>query len=162
MTPTSAGRRDKLIEEKRHDVYRETAKWPEPTACTQCGSLFSGGRWSWEDAPAVCHRTVCPACRRIAERFPAGEVELRGEFVRLHRDDIMHLIQNTAKREKSQRPLERIMNIAEENRRPLVPTTGIHLARRIGEALHRAHKGELSVAYAKAENRIRIGWRRDD
>jgi len=39
-------RKDRLIKEKRHDVYRERIKCPEPTLCTECGALFLNGRWS--------------------------------------------------------------------------------------------------------------------
>ena len=42
----------------------------------------------------------------------------------------------------------------------LVTTTGIHVARRIGEALARAYKGDLSYQYAAAEKRIRVYWQR--
>jgi len=41
-----------------------------------------------------------------------------------------------------------------------VTTTGIHVARRIGEALARAYKGDLSYQYAEGEKRIRVYWRR--
>ncbi len=42
-------RQDRLIKEKRHDVYREWGKWPEPTICTGCSALFLNGRWSMEE-----------------------------------------------------------------------------------------------------------------
>jgi hypothetical protein len=42
----------------------------------------------------------------------------------------------------------------------LVTTTGLHLARRLGEALARAYKGELSFRYADEEASIRVYWQR--
>lgn len=41
-----------------------------------------------------------------------------------------------------------------------ITTTGIHLARRLGEALAKAYKGELSFHYADAEDTIRVSWQR--
>ena len=40
-------------------------------------------------------------------------------------------------------------------------TTDIHLPRRIGEALHHAHRGELDFHYDKEAYAIRVSWRRD-
>lgn len=39
-------RRDRLIKEERHDVYKEKSKGPDPTLCSECGALFTSGRWS--------------------------------------------------------------------------------------------------------------------
>jgi hypothetical protein len=100
-------------------------------------------------------RAVCPACRRIADRFPAGRVELSGEFLRDHREEILNLVRNAEDAEKSERPMERIMAITEEAGRALVTTTGIHVARRIGEALSRSYQGELDYRYG--DGRARSG-----
>ncbi len=39
-------RQDRLIKEKRNDVYQEWGKMPGSTLCTECGALFLKGRWS--------------------------------------------------------------------------------------------------------------------
>ena len=79
-------RQDRLIKEKRHDVYRSREKLPEPTICCDCGALYAGGRWTWGSTREKCHSVTCPACRRIADRFPAGTMELKGEFLSSHRE----------------------------------------------------------------------------
>jgi NMD protein affecting ribosome stability and mRNA decay len=161
MDKGSYGRRDRLIKEKRHDVYQERNKWPEPTLCTECGALFVGGRWSWQAASsAQTNKTICPACRRIADNYPAGYVEIKGSFFDEHRDEIISLILNIEKREKDERPLERIISIVGAKDYATVTTTGIHIARRIGEALSRAYKGGLSFQYATAAQSIRVYWER--
>ena len=160
MDKGSYGRKDRMIKEKLHNVYRERDKSLEPTICGECGALYVDGRWSWEKAPEQAGQTTCPACRRIADRFPAGHIELSGPFLAEHRDEILNLIRNIEGREKAERPLERIMSIENESGGMLVTTTGIHVARRIGEALARAYKGELSFQYAEAEKRIRVFWQR--
>lgn len=154
------GRKDRLIKEKNHDSYQEQNKWPEPTLCSQCGALFSGGRWTWYKTLEPVNEAVCPACRRIAERFPAGHVEIGGPFYEEHQEEILNLIRNTEQQEKESRPLERIMSTTTNSSGTLILTTGIHLARRIGEALARAYQGEFAMQYAEAEQRIRVQWRR--
>lgn len=125
-------RNDRLIKEKRHDAYKETGKWPEPTLCPECEALFIHGRWSWEKSPKEANKTTCPACRRIADNYPAGYVEIKGNFFLEHQEEILNLARNVEKQEKSERPLERIMAITDNKDHTLVTTTGIHLARRIG------------------------------
>lgn len=154
------GRKDRLIKEKRHDAYQEKNKWSEPSQCTQCGALFVNGRWAWRQTPIKPYEVICPACRRIADRYPAGYVELKGPFFAEHLDEILNLIHNTEAQEKSEHPLERIMATTPEANLLLVTTTGLHLARRIGEALMRAYKGELTFKYAAGDEQVRVYWRR--
>ncbi len=154
------GRRDRLMQEKRHDTYKEGKKWPEPTACTKCKSVYIEGRWTWYDVPAQANMVLCPACQRITENYPAGYLELNGSFFKNHREEMLNLIHNEEKQEKGEHPLERIMNIEEDAELILITTTGIHIARRIGEAVSRAYQGELSLTYGDGEKTIRISWSR--
>ncbi|RME77894.1 MAG: ATPase, partial [Chloroflexi bacterium] len=145
---------------KLHNVYRERDKSLPPSRCIQCGALFSEGRWTWDQPPAEVGETVCPACRRTADNFPAGYVELSGPFFMEHRQEIMNLITNTEQKEKAERPLERIMSIINEADHTLITTTGIHVARRLGEAMAKAYKGELNIQYADGEKLVRVYWQR--
>jgi hypothetical protein len=77
-----------------------------------------------------------------------------------HQTEILNLLRNVEKQEKDKHPLERIMSITTEGDHPLITTTGIHLARRLGEALAHAYKGELSFQYADGEESIRVSWQR--
>jgi hypothetical protein len=157
----SYGRKDRLIKEKRHDVYQERHKWPEPTECAKCGALFKNGRWSWAAPPlGKANKAICPACRRVIDNYPAGYVDIKGAFFEEHRDEILNLMLNVEKQEKDEHPLERIISVVEAKDHTSVTTTGIHLARRIGEALGRAYNGDLSFQYADAEARIRVAWQR--
>ena len=154
------GRKDRLIKERRHDPYRERGKWPEPTCCSQCGAVFANGRWTWQMVEGQPHETSCPACRRIADNYPAGYVGLKGAFFEEHHEEISNLVLNEEGREKSERPLERIIMVKDHSDHTLVTTTGVHVARRIGEALARAYGGELSFQYADGERSIRVFWQR--
>lgn len=153
-------RRDKMLQPECHDAYRSRGKYAEPTVCGGCGATYQDGRWSWGASPAGAHRAVCPACRRIADRLPAGVVEISGEFFEGHRDEIMNLVRNAESAEKSERPMERIIAIADAEGRTLVTTTGIHVARRIGESLARSYQGEMGFRYGADEDTIRVSWER--
>jgi hypothetical protein len=52
------------------------------------------------------------------------------------------------------------MAIQADGRGVVVTTTGAHLARRIGDALQHAYKGELDYRYNKADNLLRVNWSR--
>jgi NMD protein affecting ribosome stability and mRNA decay len=155
-------RKDRLIQERAHDVYLARGKWPAPTRCGECGAVFAGGRWQWDNSssPEAVHQVICPACRRIADRYPAGYIEIKGQFFTEHRDEILHLIERVEKQEKGRHPLERVMALTPEGDHILATTTGVHLARRIGQALARAYKGELTFSYAAAGQTIRVQWQR--
>ncbi len=160
MDKSQGRRRDKLVQEERHDTYREWGKLPEPTVCTECGALFENGRWSWKKPSAEARKAVCPACQRIADKFPEGFLEIKGEFFKKHREELLNLIHNEEESEKAEHPMERIIAIVDEGGLTLVTTTGIHMARRIGQALSAAYQGDFSLQYGDAEKSIRVYWSR--
>ncbi len=153
-------RRDKLIQEHQHDPYFSKGQNQDPSHCTECGVLFARGQFRWEDVPSQASGMQCPACRRIRDSYEGGVVRIEGDFASIHRDEILNLINNTERLEKQRRPLERLMAVSDESDIE-VTTTYEHLARRIGEAIHRAYKGELRVDYPKGEKYVRIHWKRD-
>jgi hypothetical protein len=160
MDKSSHGRRDRLIQESEHDVYRSSTKLPGPTLCRECGVVYTKGRWVWVEAPEGAITSVCPACRRIADKFPAGYIEMQGVFFAAHHDEILNLVQNVAQKEKFNHPMERIVAVEEHPESTVVTTTGVHVARGIGAALSNAYNGELSVRYLDSENCIKVRWMR--
>lgn len=152
------GRRDRLVKEKFHDTYKEVKKRPEPSVCPNCGAVYTGGRWTWTDEPEGAAKGPCPACLRIADNYPAGYVELKGAFFELRRDEILNLVNNEEKMEKGEHPMERVMAISSEADHTLITTTGVHVARRIGEAVVRAYQGDLDYTYGDNEKTIRVKW----
>ena len=143
------------------DPYNARSKPLEPTACPKCRATFIHGRWTWETAPKDAYSQVCPACRRIHDRFPAGYVTLKGAFFAANRDEIVQLIKDHEKREKEARPLQRIMGMDEKKDGSVeVTTTDSNLARGIAEALQGAFKGDLKLRYSRDENLVRAIWTR--
>ena len=154
-------RKDKLIQEYIHDPYFVKEKYREPSVCKKCGVAFQGGLFVWSKAaPGNADTMICPACRRIADNYEGGVLYLEGEFLAEHRDEIMSVIRNTEEEVSRYRPLERIMEISEEDGKVEVKTTYEHLAKKLGNALHRACKGDLKVQYLEGEKYVRVWWSR--
>ncbi|MDE2354158.1 MAG: ATPase [Betaproteobacteria bacterium] len=154
---------ERIIEELVHDAYKLRGKLPEPTICPSCGAVFRQGRWQWLDVVSlgVANEHLCPACLRMQDHFPAGYVFIAGAFAASHRNEILQLIHNEEAHQKAEHPLKRIMAIKPEEGGVLVTTTDIHLARGIGEALHRAYQGTLQFHYNPEELLLRVRWERE-
>jgi NMD protein affecting ribosome stability and mRNA decay len=154
-------RREQLLDDPRHDSYKARGKLSDPTRCPECGAVFTKGRWTWNSVPrAGAHEQPCPACERIRDGYPAGYVNLGGEYLAAHRDEILNIIRNCEEEEKAGHPLQRIMAIKDVEGGVLVTTTDAHLARRIAERVHDACKGSLALQYNKEENLVRATWTR--
>jgi NMD protein affecting ribosome stability and mRNA decay len=153
-------RRDRLPMETVMDSYKAKGKLSEPTVCPDCGAVFQAGRWQWLAAPKDAHQTICPACHRVRDHFPAGYVDVGGEYFARHEQEIMQLIKHREAKEKAGHPLQRIIAIEKTKQGAMVTTTDIHLARGIGEALHSAYQGELEFHFNSDQNRLRVNWSR--
>jgi hypothetical protein len=158
MSISQGWRRGRGVGSSRHDAYKLPAKLPEPTACPTCGAVWHKGRWTWGEKPEGAHAHVCPACQRIRDRYPAGELRLEGEFGE-RKTEILQLVHNQEAAEKADHPLERLMEIRVEQSAISITTTGNHLARRIGEALRRTWHEHVEIRYAKEDNLVRVTWR---
>lgn len=157
----SLPRTDRRLPDHESDTYGLGGKLPDPTACPSCGAMYRDGRWTWGAPPADASQTACPACRRIADDYPAGVVVADGEFAALHRREIVGLARNLEEREKRNHPLKRILRVSEPEGGPIeIATTDTHLARGIGDALHHAYQGDLDYRYTDKENLLRVYWRR--
>lgn len=153
-------RTDRLHHADEKDPYATRKKLADPTACPTCGAMYRKGRWTWGAPPADAARAECPACRRIADGYPAGIVRLSGDFAKSHADEIRGLVRHVEEREKKEHPLKRIMAVTQEGDDLVVTTTDEHLARGIGEAVHHAYQGELDYRFHETENVLRVAWKR--
>lgn len=152
-------RHDRLIQEHVHDPYKQRSKPGDMLVCRNCGAVTQDGRWQWrEHRPLGAEEGICPACRRIADGCPAGILTIEGLFAEDHREEILGLMQNQAQAETAGHPLNRIMAVSPHDGGMTITTTEIHLARRLGEALHHAYHGELSFHYEPDEYLLRLRW----
>lgn len=152
--------RDRMYEDRTNDPYRVQEKWPEPTMCPDCGAIFHQGRWQWGNTAQEAEQHLCPACRRMRDTLPAGQLTLSGAFFTEHYQEIVNLIQNIEAEAKAAHPLERIMDIGEEAGNTVITFTDAHLAHGVGEALYRAYRGELHSQHAEENDLLRISWNR--
>jgi hypothetical protein len=132
-------------------------------AYCQCGAVFSNKRWHIEENSTSPHgeqRVVCPACRRVADRNPAGIVTLKGSFFAAHGAEIDNLVRNTAEAAVMKNPLGRIMDINREKEGVTITTTDVKLAQKIGREVFKSHGGDLQFTWSRAVGPVRISWSR--
>lgn len=154
------GQHIQIMDDVRHDPFREREKLTEPCMCKSCDAVYHKGHWQWLPAPENAHMTTCPACKRIEQKMPAGYVSIKGAFAQAHLDEVLNLVRNVEAREKAEHSQKRIMEIEHLADEWLTTTTDIHLAHGIGEALYKAYKGKLDSHFNKDEYLLRVSWQR--
>jgi len=151
------------LAEEIHDPYRTPRKARSPARCSDCGAIYRKGRWTWERLlPPPPTTLVCPACRRIRDRYPAGEITIGGSFFVAHADEALRLVRNVENAEHCTHPLQRVIAIARKDGKAIVTTTDLHVARRIAHALESAWGGQLATHYDEGGYFVRITWERND
>jgi hypothetical protein len=90
---------------------------------------------------------TCPACPRIQDDYPAGELTLSGGFLKDHAREIIRVVRNTEALENQEHPRQRFMGVKQAGDHLVITTTDIHLARRIAHGIEDAYKGELVTHY---------------
>lgn len=144
------------------DAYQSKVGVSGAAYC-KCGAVFSNKRWHFAERGTTPHgeqQVVCPACRRIADRNPAGIVSLKGSFFATHKAEIDNLIKNTAEAAVMKNPLGRIMDISSGKDDLTITTTDVKLAQKIGREVFKSHGGELQFTWSHAESPVRIFWSR--
>ena len=142
------------------DPYALRTKLSEHSICPSCGAVYHSGHWQWLAPPQHAKEVVCTACRRTAERMPAGYLYIEGTFAHDHRTELLELINNRAARARDEHPMQRVMSVETEGEKTVVTTTDVHLARNLGSALKSAFQGTLDVKYSADEHLVRAYWRR--
>jgi len=158
----STQRRDQLMQERIHDPYKARAKHAGPAICPRCKAVWDAGRWFWSSQSLdQAESALCPACHRIDDKYPAGELHVSGQFALAHRQEILDLMRNCEAREGREHPLARIMTIEHREDELYVTTTDLHLPRVIANALERAFKRQAEFHYDLEGYYARIRWSRE-
>ncbi len=149
------------------DPYRPWGGLKGRPVCSSCGSLYLRKTWHLpEKSPKKAKKTeslnrvLCPACRKIRDKFSSGIVQLQGDFLVVHKGEILNRIKNEADRAAQVNPLERIILIEDFGDRVRVETTSERFAQRIGRELQRAFKGKTTYHWPKEDKQIRVEWTR--
>ncbi len=147
------------------DPYLPKGSGGEIAVCARCHAIYQRRHWFFDEelftrsaAAAATRQVTCPACQKIDDNYPEGEVVLRGDFLGTHRDEIMNLVSNEEERAKGLNPLERIVRIMDSNGSVTITTTNEKLAQRIGRALQKAYQGEVSYRWSEDTKYLRVDW----
>jgi hypothetical protein len=148
----------RILDAQRHDPYQPKGQYGAATRCRQCGAVYRHGRWQWSELTGSTSPDLCPACRRIRDKLPAGWLTMDGPLVAARREELVRIARNEAEHERAEHPMHRIVDIESHGDRVEVSTTDVHLPQRIGAALKRAHHGDLDIRYGMDEYSVRVHW----
>jgi NMD protein affecting ribosome stability and mRNA decay len=165
-----AGKRYSTTYKKKVDVERDAylPRWsPKGTLyCGGCGAVYYRRRWTLTPPPEVrdwaefrdgTSVTLCPACRKIRDRYACGELRLLGIRPREKRE-ILLLLRNEEERARQKNPLERIMRLEQSGSDWRVETTTEKLAQRLGRALEKAFGGSVAYKWSHNNKFARVVW----
>jgi NMD protein affecting ribosome stability and mRNA decay len=158
---------------KKGDIGRDTylpKKSPRGLIqCDNCGAVYFRQRWTaaaadvpnWRQMQKRAIAGVCPACRKIRDDYPSGEVSVVGLGPEETRE-IVRLLRNEEARAVEKNPLGRIMRIERTGRGLRVETTTEKLAQRLGRALEKARKGKAEYRWSHKNKFVRVTWRKNE
>lgn len=149
------------------DPYIPEEGLREETICTECHAIYRDKHWFLDENLFAklmmddnSSKGLCPACRKIADRYPEGIVTLRGEYLWEHEKEIRNILGNEAQKALAKNPLERIIRMEREGDAMIIETTEQKLAEHLGRALNKAHQGDLNINWATDHDVCRVTWER--
>lgn len=169
----------KKVERSYKQTYKKKTSTPDPylprgasrsvSVCGGCRAVYMNKRWYVEGDVARMTKqvaetklTVCPACLKIRDNFPGGIVTLKGDYVLSHKAELMNVVKNEEERARGFNPLERVMSIKENGHGSIViSTTNEKLAQRLGRAIKRAFRGDVSYHWSHDNKLARVDWVRE-
>jgi len=153
---------------KRVDVERDTyiprLAPKETVQCVGCGAFYFRRRWTLTlprqlKTPVSFHPVYCPACRKVKERYPSGELRLSG-IDGAERGDVARILRNEEERAREKNPLERIMRLEAANGDWRIETTTEKLAQRLGRSVKKARGGTLTYKWSHNNKFVRVLWQK--
>jgi NMD protein affecting ribosome stability and mRNA decay len=139
----------------------------EGAICERCGAIYHHKRWSMDSTlmkvkGREVRKVICPACRKIRDHFPGGIITLRGDYLKVHKDQILRLIQNEESRAMRINPLERVISVKDKNNYVEIHTTNERFAQRIGREIQRSCKGRVAYHWSGDNKSVRVEWHRSE
>lgn len=135
--------------------------------CKKCNAVFKNKRWYMNEdlskkrvSLKSTGKVLCPACRKVKDKFPGGIVKLKGDFLFEHEREILNLIKNEEQKARGFNPLERIMSIDRTDRGFEITTTNEKLAQRIGKSIQKAYQGRIAYKWSDDTKLLRAEWER--
>ena len=135
--------------------------------CRGCGVVYYRQHWSLNLPPGIknvangfleLHPVFCPACQKIRDQYPSGELRLSG-IVLEDKREIIRILRNEEGRAREKNPLERIMTIeANGPQEWSVKTTTEKLAQRLGRSLRKARGGAVRYRWSHNNKFVHVLW----
>lgn len=145
--------------------------------CPECRAMFYRKRWSLPGLTSTAPRKatasgqkkpakqilvpqsfVCPACRKLQDRYAEGFLTIHWPNWEIHKADVLGLIHNEELQAVRNNPLERIMTIRTRPDGADIETTTEHFAQRLGKHLDRAFKGSIEYRWSHKDKCVRVTW----
>lgn len=149
-----------------NDPYLNMKAPKDMSKCKGCGAIYHDKRWNIYEHVAKITTTkkgtvLCPACKKIKDGYAEGIVNLTGKFLPTHMEDIYNVIKRTEKNSIKKNPLGRIMDMEDIRGGVRISTTTVEFARKLGDAIHKAYKGDIEYKWSDGQKMARINWKRD-
>lgn len=147
------------------DSYLPRQSPKEIIQCRGCGAFYHRRRWTLTaphgfNNPEPKHPIYCPACRKIRDGSPGGELQLRGVAAE-ERGEIVRILWNEEGRAREKNPLERIMRLQEAKGDWAVETTTEKLAQRLGRSVQKARGGKIAYKWGHNNKFVRVCWEKE-
>lgn len=144
------------------DTYLPRRSPKEIIQCSGCGAFYVRRRWTLSpptgfSKPANARPIFCPACMKMRERYPGGELHLLG-VESAERAEIVRILRNEEERARQKNPLERIMQLQAKDGDWRVETTTEKLAQRLGRSIKKARGGKIEYKWGHNNKFIRVIW----
>lgn len=142
------------------DTYIPRLAPKETIQCTGCGAFYYRRRWTLTPSEGIekalrMGLLYCPACRKIKDRYPSGELHLSG-VSGAERRHILHILRNEERRAREKNPLGRIMHLEATNGDWRLETE--KLAQRLGRSVKKARGGKLIYQWSHNNKFVRVLW----
>jgi NMD protein affecting ribosome stability and mRNA decay len=138
--------------------------------CRGCGAVYYRRRWTLTPPDEIRDKaefgngvrsTLCPACRKISDHYPFGELHIVGAG-REDARELFRLLRNEEDRAREKNPLERIMRIEANHSGWRIETTTEKLAQRLGRSLRKARGGRVNYQWSHNNKFVRVFWQKEE
>jgi hypothetical protein len=134
--------------------------------CSGCGAFYYRRHWTLTPpgefgTQVHVHPVFCPACTKIKDRYPGGELRLAG-INDTERREVIRILRNEEERARAKNPLERIMGLEALEGGWKVETTTEKLAQRLGRAVRKARGGKVEYKWSRNNKYVRVCWEKEE
>ncbi|MGQ9475605.1 MAG: BCAM0308 family protein [Actinomycetota bacterium] len=141
---------------------------PMMKICPSCYAVCEGQKWFFDEEARQkamrgngWEKHLCPGCEKVARGKVDGVVYLKGDFLRMHREEAKSLIRSVAEKKLRKNIAARIAHIEEKDDEIVIQTTDRALAERLGKEFEKAYSGRLDIQWQHGADFARVYWTRE-